>query len=150
MGTPGFDNASGYGLLNIPSALNFRTPARDPQEPNEKPREIEAHALFPSATRPLTTPSRTAGSISAHVDRSEDPIDLYRVWAPAGRTLHAQVTGSVLVRLLERTTRARPLAVGKHGVATYRNEGKGLYVYAEVRPAVRFAEYKLRLTAVRR
>jgi subtilisin family serine protease len=31
---PGFDNASGYGLLNIPNALNFRTPMSDPQEPN--------------------------------------------------------------------------------------------------------------------
>src|SRR6476469_7406008 len=38
----GFDTASGYGLLNIPGALNFRTPTSDPQEPNEKPREIEA------------------------------------------------------------------------------------------------------------
>jgi subtilisin family serine protease len=150
IGTPGFDNASGYGLLNIPSALDFKTPARDPQEPNEKPREIEAHGLFPSATRPLTAPGRTTGSISAHVDRSEDPIDLYRVWAPAGRTLRAQVTGSVVIRLLERTTHERPLAVGKRGVATYRNKGKGLYVYAEVRPAVRFAEYKLLLTAARR
>ena len=45
---PGFDNASGYGLLNIPGALNFRTPTSDPQEPNEKPREIEAHGLFSS------------------------------------------------------------------------------------------------------
>ena len=150
IGTPGFDNASGYGLLNIPRALNFRTPPRDPQEPNEKPREIEAHGLFANPTRPLTAPGRTTGLLSAHVDRSEDPIDLYRVWAPAGRTLRAQVTGSVLIRLLERTTRERPLAVGKNGVATYRNTGKGLYLYAEVRPAVRFAEYKLRLTAARR
>jgi subtilisin family serine protease len=147
---PGFDNASGYGLLNIPSALNFKAPARDPQEPNEKARQIEPHGLFPNGTPPLTAPGRATGSISARVDRSEDPIDLYRVWAPGGRTLRAQVTGSVLVRLIERTTRERTLAVGKHGVATYQNKGKSVYVYAEVRPAVRVAEYKLRLTAARR
>ena len=147
---PGFDNASGYGLLNLPAALKFRAPAGDPQEPNEKPRQIEPHGLFPAGTPPLTAPGRTAGSISARVDRSEDPIDLYRVWAPAGRTLRAQVTGSVLVRLLERTPRERTLAVGNHGIATYRNKGKGVYLYAEVRPATRLAEYKLRLTAVRR
>jgi subtilisin family serine protease len=147
---PGFDNASGYGLLNIPSALNFKAPARDPQEPNEKARQIEPHGLFPNGTPPLTAPGRATGSISARVDRSEDPIDLYRVWAPGGRTLRAQVTGSVLVRLIERTTRERTLAVGKHGVATYQNKGKGVYVYAEVRPAGRVAEYKLRLTAARR
>jgi hypothetical protein len=147
---PGFDNASGYGLLNIPSALNFEAPARDRQEPNEQPRQIEPRGLFPEGTPPLTVPGRTTGSISARVDRSEDPIDLYRVWAPAGRTLRAQVTGSVLVRLIERTTRERILAVGKHKVATYRNTGKGVYVYAEVLPAVRLAEYKLRVTAARR
>jgi subtilisin family serine protease len=150
IGAPGFDNASGYGLLNLPAALKFRAPPRDPQEPNEKPSQIEPHGLFADGTPPLTVPGRTTGSISARVDRSEDPIDLYRVWAPAGRTLRAQVTGSVLVRLLERTTRERALAVGKHGVATYVNKGKGSYVYAEVRPAVRVAEYKLLLTAVRR
>jgi len=147
---PGFDNASGYGLLNIPSALNFKAPVRDPQEPNEKPRQIEPHGLFADGTPSLTAPGRTTGSISARVDRSEDPIDLYRVWAPAGRTLRTQVTGSVLVRLVERTTHERTLAAGKHGVATYRNKGKGVYVYAEVRPAVRLAEYRLRLTAARR
>ncbi len=147
---PGFDSASGYGLLNIPSALNFKTPSRDPQEPNEKPREIEAHGLFPSGTPPLTAPGRTAGSIAARVDRSEDPIDLYRVWAPAGRTLRAHVTGSVLVRLLVRATHMRALAVGKHGVAAYRNRGQGVYVYVEVRPATRLAEYRLRVTAARR
>ena len=146
----GFDNASGYGLLNIPGALNFRTPTSDPQEPNEKPREIEARGLFTTATPPLTTAGHTASSITARVDRSEDPIDLYRAWAPAGHTLRAQVTGSVRVRVLERTTRLQPLATGKRGVAAYRNPGKGAYVYVEVRPAVRVAEYRLRVTAVRR
>jgi subtilisin family serine protease len=146
----GFDNASGYGLLNIPGALNFRTPTSDPQEPNEKPREIEAHGLFSSATPPLTTAGHIAGSITASVDRSEDPLDLYRVWAPAGRTLRAQVTGSVRVRVLERATRVRALAVGKRGAAAYPNRGKGTYVYVEVRPAVRLAEYRLRITAVRK
>ena len=147
---PGFDNASGYGLLNIPGALNFRTPTSDPQEPNEKPRQIEAHGLFSSATPPLTTAGHTAGSVTARVDRSEDPIDLYRVWSPAGHTLRAQATGSVRLRLLERATNLRALAVGKRGVAAYRNRGKGTYVYVEVRPAVRLAEYRLRITAVRR
>ncbi|MGZ8793398.1 MAG: S8 family peptidase [Gaiellaceae bacterium] len=147
---PGFDSASGYGLLSLPSALNFRTPTSDPQEPNEKPREIEARGLFSGATPPLTTAGHTAASITARVDRNEDPIDLYRAWVPAGHTLRAQVTGSVRVRVLERATHVRALAVGKHGVAAYRNRGKGAYVYVEVRPAVRLAEYRLSLTAVRK
>jgi subtilisin family serine protease len=155
IGEPGFDHASGYGLLSIPDALAFKAPARDPQEPNEDPDEIEPHGLFVSGTTPLTRPGQTAGSVSARVDRSEDPVDLYRVWAPAGQTLRARVTGSVAVRLLPRSrraNRARPLAVAKRGVAAYRNRGKrGLYVYLEVRPAaVRVADYSVRLTAARR
>jgi subtilase family protein len=147
IGVSGFDNASGYGILSIPNALKFPTPSRDPQEPNETPREIEAHGLFPRAIPPLTTPAHTAGSIAARVDRSDDPVDLYRVWAPAGHTLRAQATGSVRVRLLVRTRRARALAVGKNGIAAYRNKGKGVYVYVEVRPVARLVEYQLRVTA---
>jgi subtilisin family serine protease len=147
---PGFDDASGYGLLNLPAALGFRTPARDPQEPNEKPREIEAHGLFPAATPPLTAPGRTAATLTARVDRSEDPVDLYRIWSPARQTLRARITGSVRVRLIERGSRARVLATGKGGVAAYRNQGKSRYVYVEVRPATRLAEYRLRITAARR
>ncbi|TML95431.1 MAG: hypothetical protein E6G03_08295, partial [Actinobacteria bacterium] len=39
IGARGFDNATGWGLLNIPAALSFPTPRRDPQEPNEQPEE---------------------------------------------------------------------------------------------------------------
>jgi hypothetical protein len=147
---PGFDSASGYGLLDIPRALGFRTPRQDPQEPNEQPREIEAHGLFPSGVPPLTTPARPAGSISARVDHAEDPLDLYRIWAPAKRTLRARVTGAVRVRLLERANRVHSLAIGKNGVAVYRNPGAGRYVYVEVLPATRLAEYQLRITAARK
>jgi subtilisin family serine protease len=149
IGTPGFDSASGYGLLNIPRALSYKTPLRDPQEPNEEPREIEAKGLFPNATAPLTVPGRTVGSIAARVDRTEDPLDLYRAWAPAGRVLRAHATGSVLVRVLERAGHLRALAVGRRRTATYRNRARGRYVYIEVRPAARLAEYRLRITAAR-
>jgi subtilase family protein len=155
IGEPGFDHASGYGLLSIPNALALKTPARDPQEPNEKPDQIEPHGVFPTGTTPITTPGHAAGLISAHVDRNEDPLDLYRAWAPAGMTLRARARGSVAVRLLRRAPRANrppPLAVAKRGVAAYRNTGKlGVYVYVEVRPAAtRVAEYTVRFTAARR
>jgi subtilisin family serine protease len=149
IGTPGFDSASGYGLLNIPRALSYKAPLRDPQEPNEQPREIEAKGLFSRATAPLTVPGRTNGSIAARVDRSEDPLDLYRAWAPAGRVLRVRATGSVLVRVLERAGRLRVLAVGRRGSATYRNRVRGRYVYIEVRAATRLAEYRLRITTAR-
>jgi hypothetical protein len=151
---PGFDDASGYGLLSIPNALAFRAPIRDPQEPNETPNEIEPNRLFTNGTTPLTAPGRTSGSISARVDRTEDPVDLYRVWAPARMTLRAHFSGPVALRILHRELRTSgtpPLAIGKRGVASYRNTGKrGVYVYVEVRPsAVRAADYTVRLTAAR-
>jgi subtilisin family serine protease len=155
IGEPGFDHASGHGLLNVPSALGFRTPARDPQEPNDEPDQIEPNRLFAVGTTPLTGPAHTTGLLSARVDRNEDPVDLYRVWAPAARTLRARGTGQVTIRLLGRAARARKPAVvaaNKNGVATYRNRGKrGVYLYAEVRPAAtRTADYTLRITAARR
>ena len=88
-------------------------------------------------------------------DVSEDPLDLYRVWEPAGMRLRARITGSVAVRILPRSQTAekdRPLAVGKQGVAAYRNRTtRGVYVYVEIRPSnARAAEYTLRLSAARR
>ena len=148
--SPGFDHASGYGLLSIPNALSYKAPIRDPQEPNEQPRQIEAHGLFANATPPLTTPGHTAGSIVARVDLSEDPIDLYRAWAPGRQVFRARVVGAVRVRVLKRAGHSHALAVGESGVATYWNRGKGTYVYVEIRPAAKLVEYTLRITAARR
>jgi hypothetical protein len=155
IGEPGFDDAAGYGLLSVPGALSFPAPAPDPQEPNEQPDQIEPQRLFSAGTAPLTRPGRTSATLVARVDRSEDPADLYRIWAPAGMVTRARFTGSVALRLLPRAPRAisaRPLAVGKAGVAAYRNRAKrGAYVYVEVRTlGVRTADYTLRLTAARR
>jgi Subtilase family len=151
IGPRGFDNASGWGLLNIPAALSFPTPRRDPQEPNEQPQQIEPHALFANGTPPLTAPGRTAGSIAAHVDRAEDPVDLYRVWVPARGVLKAQATGSVSLRVLSRSAKKHALAAARQRVATYRNASAvGAYLYLEVRPhAVREASYVVRVRVAR-
>jgi subtilisin family serine protease len=154
IGDRGFDNAAGWGQRNIPAALSFPAPRRDPQEPNERPAEIEPNRLFSAGTTPLTRPGRTSGSVTARVDRAEDPMDLYRAWAPPGMTVRARVTGPVSLRLLPRlprADRATPLAVARRGVAAYRNRGsRGGYVYVEVRPNVRVTDYTVRLTAARR
>jgi Subtilase family len=156
IGVRGFDNASGAGLLNIPAALGLKAPTRDPQEPNEKPNEIEPNGVFATGTSPLTQPGRRNALLSARVERNEDPLDLYRAWAPGGMTLQARVKGSVTVRILQRFLQprgnsAKPLGVGKHGLVRYANKSRrGVYVYVEVRPSVRMAEYTLRLTAARR
>jgi subtilisin family serine protease len=150
IGVPGFDSASGYGLLNVPNALRFRTPPSDPQEPNETPPQIEPHGLFATGTPPLTRPGHLTASLSASADRNEDPVDLYRVWAPPRQVVRATVRGAVAVRLLGRP-KSTVLDAGKSGTAAFRNTAtRGDYVYVEVRPRTRTAEYTLRLTAARR
>lgn len=154
IGERGFDNASGYGLLDIPNALAYRTPPSDPQEPNEDPAEIEPHALFPAGNQPLTRPGHLAAFLVAHLDRNEDPVDLYRAWAPAHETLHIRLSGSVRIRILPRFQKSRkvkPLAVGSHGATAYRNAAThGTFVYVELRPISRTVQYTLRVTAAPR
>jgi Subtilase family len=151
VGKAGFDDASGYGVLSIPRALSFRTPARDAQEPNEAPAEIEPHALFAAGTDPLTRPGHLTAFLAAHLDRSEDPVDLYRAWAPARQVLHVRLGGAIRVRVLQRLQKVRPLAVGNRATVAYRNAAAhGKYVYVEVRPAARSVDYTLRITAARR
>jgi subtilase family protein len=153
IGPKGFDHASGYGLLSIPNALAAKAPLRDPQEPNEEPNQIEARATFASGTPPLTQPGHTFRSITARVEKAEDPSDLYRVWAPAGMTVRARLTGAVSGRFLPRSAnikRVRPLAASKSHLLVYRNSGKSAYLYLEIRPdGVRAAGYTARLTAAR-
>ena len=151
IGAPGFDDASGYGLLSIPSALAFRTPPRDPQEPNEEPTEIEPHGLFTSGTAPLTRPGHLSATLTAHLDRNEDPTDLYRAWVPARQTLHVRLAGAVRARVLARVRKPKALAVEKRGAVTYRNAtAHGAYVYVELKPAARTVEYTLRINVARR
>ena len=149
----GFDDTTGWGLLNIPNALAYRTPRSDPQEPNEHPAEIEPHGLFATGTTPLTRPGHLGASLVAHLDRSEDPVDLYRAWAPARMVLRARATGAVRLRLVRRFSKTlkTPLAVAKGGLATFRNTAAhGVYLYVELQPIARSVEYRLRVTAARR
>ena len=154
IGERGFDNASGYGLLNIPNALAYRTPPRDPQEPNEDPAEIEPHGLFATGNEPLTRPGHLFAFLAAHLDRAEDPVDLYRLWAPAREVLRVRTVGAVKMRLLPRApqkSKTAPLAVGKHGVAVYRNTtSHGSFLYVELEPISRTVEYNLHITVARR
>jgi len=150
MGPPGFDSASGYGLLSIPNALAFAAPPRDPQEPNEEPAEIEPHALFATGNQPLTRPGHLTASLTAHLDANEDPRDLYLAWVPAHRTLHVRLGGAVRARVLSRVRKPKALAVEKRGAVAYRNAtARARFVYIELKPASRTVEYTLRVTVNR-
>ena len=78
VGPKGWDADTGFGILSIPAALAARTPAKDPQEPNDDINLVRPHAVTASGTR-LSTPAR----LQARLDVTEDPEDVYRVWVPA-------------------------------------------------------------------
>jgi len=94
IGEPGFDEATGWGLLDVPAALADPAPAIDPEEPNDDVDQVVPGRLFRNAEAPLTAPGRTRASVSARLDATEDPEDVYRVWVPPGRRVAIQVTVS--------------------------------------------------------
>jgi subtilase family protein len=72
VGPPGYDDSTGYGILDLAAALNAPTPQRDSAEPNDTT----------STATVVTTRSRATGSTSGRVARFEDPRDVFRVWLP--------------------------------------------------------------------
>jgi Subtilase family len=91
MDTPGFDEDTGWGLLNVPAALAKPTPPVDPEEPNDDIYQVVAGKLFRNAAPPLTSPRRARASVDARLDVTEDPEDVYRVWVPARRRIAIRV-----------------------------------------------------------
>src|SRR5262249_14261419 len=85
--TPGFDSFTGFGRLDIPTALTVAPPPRDPQEPNEDVSYVKPGGFLHRSTTPLTTARHKSGSIAARLDRGDDPRDVYRLWVPAGKSV---------------------------------------------------------------
>jgi subtilisin family serine protease len=155
---PGFDAKSGWGLLDLPSALAFPTPPSDPEEPNDDVEQVKPGQLFEDGVAPLTSTARASSRIAGSLDLSEDPRDLYRVWVPARKTVHVSVTaeGRAATRLwgprtasIDEGLRARRRDL--HGPAISAGQ-KGFYAYAEVLLTGRAdtARYTLSVTAAKR
>jgi Subtilase family len=158
IGARGVDDASGFGLLDIPAALATAPPAKDPYEPNDDGNQIEPRRVFNTGTPPLTTAKRGSASLSARIDRREDPHDFYRVYAPSHRRVTVTTSGGAVdLRLFRRSSRPlrRPALAtsAKAGSGaqrvSYRNpRSSAVYVYAEIRPGrgVASATYALEVT----
>ena len=166
----GYDEDTGFGLLDIPAALSAEPPPVDPHEPNEDIYEIVAGKLFRDADTPLTSPRRGRATVKARLDLTEDPRDVYRAWVPARRRVTVRVTADddVDVALWNPTTptvnaggatRRRHLlaASAKSGRAaeavSFRNRAaRGAYVFLDVFLSARgtpAAEYRAVLTTTR-
>lgn len=152
---PGVDRATGFGLLNIPSAVAFAAPPSDPLEPNDAIDEVSPSGLFTGGEPGVLTPAKRSATLVARVDRFEDPHDVYRAFVAPGATLAARAAGgAVELRIYSaaaRTLGAKPLAVNKRGgsVTARNRSARGLYLYVEVRPAAGTARtaYTLQLTS---
>jgi hypothetical protein len=103
---PGFDENTGWGLLNVPAALSDAAPAVDPEEPNDDVYQVAAGRLFRKAEQPLTSPGHDRATLTARLDVAEDPEDVYRVWVPAQRrvAIHVTVSHDADVELWNATT----------------------------------------------
>jgi Subtilase family len=144
LGAPGFDEHTGFGLLDLPAALTRPLSAPDPQEPNDDIAQVVANGLFRSA-KPLVSARFRAG-----LDVPEDPDDVYRVSVGRNRRVTIAVTTDDDVRVdlfgpAARTvngTRARLGASDRAGKATetltYANRTKaGQVVFLHVSPGAR-------------
>jgi hypothetical protein len=158
LGSPGFDDASGAGLLNIPAALAAEPPPNDPAEPNDDVDEVKPGRLFQAGEPPLTTPARPSTRIAGAIDSAEDPRDFYRIWVPARKVV--RVSASADGRAAARIWGPQTVSVDE-GVKARRRDLKGTQItggakgspaYVEVllTGASPTARYVLTVTAAKR
>ena len=140
IGPPGFDNSSGWGIIDIPGALAAPTPPNDPFEPNDDISEVKPGSLFAEGQPPLTTPARPGIRIAATLDTGDDPRDVYRLWVPAKRYVHVTVTsrGNAAARLWGPQTSST-----REGVKAQRRDLRGPSMYAGTRGTSAYVEVLL-------
>jgi subtilisin family serine protease len=155
---PGFDTASGFGIVDIPAALIAPAGPIDPNEPNDDIDQVKPGKLFELGQPPLTTPAKPSIRIAAELDASEDPRDLYRIWVPPEKTVRVSVTaggkaaariwGPQTVRVNEAVQARRRDLKGP----SVRAGKKGFVAYVEVLLTGRSsdAKYTLSVTAAKR
>jgi hypothetical protein len=169
VGRRGWTPDTGFGILNLPAATSGTAPAVDPQEPNEDIYLVRPNGLFRAGHAPLTAPGHGRASLSARLDSSEDPEDVYRIWVPkrSRMTIALKPTANVNLELWGPKTRTvfekggvlkRDLvAASAHpGKALervrIRNSGPGVHAYVDayLGKNVRSATYALAITTARR
>ena len=105
--TTGFDDRTGYGLLNLPAAIAQAAAPPDVQEPNDDIDQIVPGRLFATGRTPITTLTKRSARFTATLDVNEDPNDVYRVVIPARRTLTVTIAGSTNLGTILWSSRAR-------------------------------------------
>jgi subtilisin family serine protease len=78
---PGYDQGTGFGLVNLQAALGAPAPRLDPLEPNDGITFVDGTAF--GRPDPYVWRGSGRATLSASVDRVEDPVDVFRIKAPA-------------------------------------------------------------------
>ena len=142
---PGRDDASGYGLLNVPAALAYPPPVIDPMEPNDDMDYVRVGAVYAAGSKPLTTRALPSAAVTARLSVNEDPRDVYPLFVPAQKTVTAKAAGatvdlalwsngtpSVTIASPGKERLARGVTKGGTETVTYRNPGAAKVVYLAV------------------
>jgi subtilisin family serine protease len=140
LGPPGFDPASGYGLIDIPAALAAPTPPNDPFEPNDDISQVKPGMLFQEGQPPLTTPAKPTVRLTATLDAGDDPRDVYRIWVPAKKYAYVAVAagGKAAARLWGPKTSST-----HEGVVAQRRDLDGPRMYGGLRGTSAYVEVLL-------
>jgi subtilisin family serine protease len=102
LGSGGFSNDTGYGLLDVRAALAAPAPPPDPLEPNDDVKLVRPGGTFKTGSLLLTTASMRQTLLRARLDQNKDPADVYRAWIPAHGRLEVGVraqAGDVILRV---------------------------------------------------
>jgi hypothetical protein len=169
IGKKGWDKDTGFGILDVPAALTRKAPAADPQEPNEDVYLVKPKGLLGAGHEPITAPGRRNRVLRAHVERAEDPEDVYRAYLPAKGRLVVTVRADANVDLevwgrhtrtvFERGTAARRDLLGlaahkgtRFERVTLHGRGVGQYVYVDILlpSGAREASYSVSVATARR
>lgn len=150
---PGRDARTGAGLIDLAAAVGAAAPPPDPLEPNDDVSQVARGGVV----RPKA-PLRAGAGLTARLDPTDDPRDLYRVVVPAGRRLVVRAEGDAALRLAlwrqsTKTVRrnaardriaAKSSNAGGAAVLSYRNRsGRKTTLYLELRPSGAPVQYDL-------
>jgi hypothetical protein len=91
IGDPGWDPATGFGMVDLAAALQAPTPPVDPLEPNDGITLVNG-SLLPKS--PYVWKGGAARTLKASVDAVEDPVDVYRIRLGAHRRATVTLTPS--------------------------------------------------------
>lgn len=161
VGAPGRDEATGFGILDVRSALAYPSPVQDPLEPNDDLDFLQPRGSYVTGVPPLTTQRRPSASIAARLDAIEDPRDVYRVWIPRGAAFRADAQADTDVELSlwrQNASTVKAELPGEDRLALARNRGPSetltfangaswriAYLAVTLRGSVRSASYSLRV-----